>query len=71
MKYLNGILFSLVALILSVTFQILVMIKGWGLEVKSWTWILVIYPIAIMTASAVQRLAEANIEAAKREEKDR
>jgi len=69
MKYLNAILFSIIALVLSVTFQILVMIHGWGLQPKSWMWILVIYPIAMIIANLIQKLAEANGKAGDREDK--
>lgn len=39
-------LLKLLGVILGVGFSILVMIYGWGLEPKSWVWILIITPTA-------------------------
>jgi hypothetical protein len=58
-KQLAAIVVGLVALAISVTFSILVMIKGWGLEPVSYWWIIGVTFIAHTVSHLFLALAKA------------
>lgn len=58
MKELASLLLNLVGYSVVMETHILVMVKGWGLQPKSWFWIIVMYTLGFIIAAMFTEVAK-------------